>query len=75
MNIEQPDFDELATGTLSDLDEVGDAILEDAHYDGIAKLGCTVGTYYISLIEMGVPPKHAWKLTIEWMNICEDTGA
>jgi hypothetical protein len=69
--IEQPDFDELATGTLSDLEEVGTAIIDDAHYKGIAKLGCTTGTYYASLIAMGVPPKHAATLTCEWMHLCE----
>jgi hypothetical protein len=74
MEIEQPQFDELAPA-LSDVEEVGDAILDQAHYKGIAKLGTTTGTYYASLIEMGVPPKQATHLTIEWMHICEGSGA
>ena len=71
MEIEQPAFDELATGTLSDLEEVGDAIIDKAHYSGIAKLGTTTGTYWRSLREMGVPAKEATKMMIEWMYLCE----
>ena len=69
--IEQPDFDELATGTLSDIDEAGEAIIEEAHFKGIAKLGTTTGTYWYSLRKMGVPAKEATKLTVEWMYLCE----
>ena len=72
MDIDQPAFDELATGTLSDVEERGDAILDEAHYKGIAKLGVTTGTYWLSLREMGVPSKDATKLTIEWMLICSE---
>lgn len=69
--IEQPAFDELATGTLSDLDEVGEAIIDRAHYKGIARLGTTTGTFWLSLVKMGVSPKHATRMTIEWMYLCE----
>lgn len=69
--IEQPQFDELATGTLSDLDERGEAIIDDAHYKGIARLGTTTGAYWYALKEMGVPARDATKLTIEWMYLCE----
>jgi hypothetical protein len=77
MDIEHPDpdFDEMKTGTLSDLEERGEAIIDDAHYKGIAKLGCTTGTYYASLRAMKVPPKAALKLTREWMYLCEATDA
>ena len=69
--INQPQFDELATGTLSDVEEAGEAILDQAHYKGIAKLGTTTGTYWYALTEMGIPAKDATKLTIEWMHLCE----
>ena len=68
--IEQPKFDELAVGDLADVEETGEAIIEDAHYKGIAKLGTTVGTYWVSLRTMGLPPEAATRLTREWMNIC-----
>lgn len=73
MDIEQPNpnFDELAVGDLADVEEAGEAIIEEAHYKGIAKLGTTTGTYYYALREMGVPKKHALKLTVEWMYLCE----
>ena len=74
MEIEQPKFDELAPG-LSDVEEVGDAILDRSHYQQIAKLGVTAGTYWYALREMGVPKKDATTLTIEWMHICEGTDA
>lgn len=69
-DVEHHEFDELAVGSLSDVAEEGDAIIEEAHYQGIAKLGITTGTYYTALREMGVSKKHALKLTREWMQIC-----
>lgn len=67
MDVEQPTPADLDPSSTFEGVEEPDDLIEDAACIAAAHEGVVTGTHYLALIEMGVPPKHAYLLTSQWM--------